>query len=150
MNPACANCPAKNFKSGSDLTIGDFWNVGELACGLDVQNGVSVILAKTEQGKNLISALDNPENWEHFIPSPVEIAIKKNHGLYVSEDEKTLNSNNAFWEEIANTDTHQGVLNCLRKYSPVRRGEWKLRIKRVLYDIGVLDKIQKLKKLIRK
>lgn len=150
LNPACANCPAKNFKSGSDLTIGDFWNVGELSCGLDVQNGVSVILAKTEQGKSLISALNNPENWEHFIPSPIEIAIKNNHGLYVSDDEKKLITNNDFWEAIEQADTYQDVMNCLCKHAPARRNEWKLRVKRFLYDFGLLDKIQKFKKLIKK
>lgn len=150
LNPACANCPAKNFTSGSDLTIGDFWNVGELECGLDVQNGVSVILAKTEQGKSLISELSSTENWEHFIPSPVEIAIKKNHGLYVSDDEKRLFFNAEFWEEIENADSHQAVMCCLRKHAPARSGEWKLKVKRILYDFGVLGKIQKIKKLIRK
>lgn len=42
LRPSCHACPAKSFKSGSDITIGDFWGVQYVMPEIDDDKGVSV------------------------------------------------------------------------------------------------------------
>lgn len=55
---SCNQCPVKtrvNYKS--DLTIGDFWGVNNIAPEIYNPNGVSAILINTEKGKALVESL---------------------------------------------------------------------------------------------
>lgn len=54
--PSCHACPAKQLRSGSDITLGDFWGIESLMPEIDDDNGVSAIIVNTEKGK---SALHN-------------------------------------------------------------------------------------------
>lgn len=56
--PSCSSCPAKNGKSGSDLTLGDFWGIESLMPDFDDDRGVSVVLANTERGKAELDTLN--------------------------------------------------------------------------------------------
>lgn len=44
LRPSCHACPAKKFKSGSDVTIGDFWGVQNVMPEIDDDKGVSVVM----------------------------------------------------------------------------------------------------------
>lgn len=61
LRPSCHACPAKNFKSGSDVTIGDFWGIQNVMPEMDDDRGVSVVIVSTESGVNLFRGmrLDN-------------------------------------------------------------------------------------------
>ncbi|UVS09217.1 Coenzyme F420 hydrogenase/dehydrogenase, beta subunit C-terminal domain [Parabacteroides distasonis] len=39
LRPSCHACPAKNFKSGSDVTIGDFWGIQNVMPEMDDDRG---------------------------------------------------------------------------------------------------------------
>lgn len=52
--PSCTACPAKQLKSGSDITLGDFWGIGTLKPELDDDKGLSVIVVNTAKGKDAI------------------------------------------------------------------------------------------------
>lgn len=56
LRPSCHACPARNGRSGSDLTIADLWNVAGTVPEMDDDRGVSLILANTARG---IAALEN-------------------------------------------------------------------------------------------
>lgn len=56
--PSCHVCPAKQLKSGSDITLGDFWGIGSLMPELDDDKGVSAVIANTERGKKALHDLD--------------------------------------------------------------------------------------------
>ncbi|HIR73519.1 MAG TPA: Coenzyme F420 hydrogenase/dehydrogenase, beta subunit C-terminal domain [Candidatus Coprenecus pullicola] len=55
--PSCYRCPAREFRSGSDITIGDFWGIGDLRPDFDDDRGVSAVLINTEKGRRLFSSL---------------------------------------------------------------------------------------------
>ena len=55
--PSCYRCPAREFRSGSDLTIGDFWGIGDLRPDFDDDRGVSAVLVNTEKGRGLFSRI---------------------------------------------------------------------------------------------
>lgn len=55
--PSCYRCPAREFRSGSDLTIGDFWGIGDLRPDFDDDRGVSAVLVNTGKGRGFFSRL---------------------------------------------------------------------------------------------
>ncbi len=67
LRPSCHSCPAKELKSGSDLTIGDYWGIAATMPELDDDKGISVILVNTKNGKlafDLIRADKYPASYE--------------------------------------------------------------------------------------
>lgn len=49
LRPSCYHCPVKGGKSGSDLTISDFWGIEKIAPELDDDKGCSLIIAHTDK-----------------------------------------------------------------------------------------------------
>lgn len=58
LRPSCYACPAKCGRSGSDLTLGDFWGVQLVMPELDDDKGVSVVLVNSEKGHSYCEGLE--------------------------------------------------------------------------------------------
>lgn len=58
MKESCYNCHMKNFLSGSDITLGDFWGAEVYLSNIDDNTGISAVFVNTEKGKKLLSLLD--------------------------------------------------------------------------------------------
>lgn len=52
LRPSCYACPAKGGKSGSDLTIGDFWGIEKIAPEIDDDKGCSLVIVHTNKKIN--------------------------------------------------------------------------------------------------
>ena len=50
LKESCFDCKFRNFRSGSDLTMGDFWGVEAVLPNLDDNTGLSAVLVNTEKG----------------------------------------------------------------------------------------------------
>jgi hypothetical protein len=61
LRPSCYKCPSKFFKSGSDITIGDYWGIQNVLPDFDDDKGVSLVMINTEKGKNLYDKLEKDE-----------------------------------------------------------------------------------------
>ena len=48
LRPSCYACPAKCLKSGSDVTIGDFWGIEKVMPEMDDDRGVSVVMVNRD------------------------------------------------------------------------------------------------------
>lgn len=59
LRPSCYKCPAKAGKSGSDLTIADFWGIRKSYPELYDSKGVSLILANTPKGTEILLRLQD-------------------------------------------------------------------------------------------
>lgn len=46
LRPSCYSCPARNGKSGSDITLADLWGAGDMCPEMDDDRGISLILLK--------------------------------------------------------------------------------------------------------
>lgn len=57
LRPSCYNCPVKKLKSGSCITIGDFWGVNSIIPGIDDDSGVSAIIINSKNAEHLIADL---------------------------------------------------------------------------------------------
>lgn len=55
---ACTDCPAKGYARVSDLTLGDFWGIWDIAPELDDDRGTSVVLVQTEKGRAALARLE--------------------------------------------------------------------------------------------
>ena len=55
--PSCHRCPCKGLRSGSDLTIADYWGVATRLPDMDDDKGTSLVMVNTERGGNAFSAL---------------------------------------------------------------------------------------------
>jgi hypothetical protein len=63
-NAACYTCPYAQAKRVSDITIGDFWGLGELV-KLDSRHPrPSLVLINTEKGQSFFEAVSEQLNWE--------------------------------------------------------------------------------------
>lgn len=58
LRPSCYACKFKNFSSGSDLTLSDFWGVWKNYPAWNDQKGAGIVAIHTNKGKNLIDAID--------------------------------------------------------------------------------------------
>jgi coenzyme F420-reducing hydrogenase beta subunit len=54
---ACANCQFKGYSRVSDLTIGDFWGIWDIAPEMDDNKGTSVVLVQSEAGAAVLSQI---------------------------------------------------------------------------------------------
>ncbi len=73
--PSCARCTAKAGASGADLTIGDFWGIGEACPRFDDGLGVSVVAAHTAAGRAVLDAIRPRLDSE---PVSAEVAFRGN------------------------------------------------------------------------
>lgn len=54
LRPSCYHCPAKNGKSCSDITLGDFWGINYLAPELDDDKGCSLLVINRKSAEKWI------------------------------------------------------------------------------------------------
>ena len=54
---SCENCQFKGIERSSDITIGDFWGIWDVAPEVDDTKGVSAVLIHTIKGKRLLDAI---------------------------------------------------------------------------------------------
>ena len=77
---SCSECHFKGYARGSDLTIGDFWGIWDIAPDLDDNMGTSVVLVQSERGRIL---------WDAVCPSldirevTLEEASRQNRAMLV-------------------------------------------------------------------
>lgn len=57
LRPSCYQCPAKEGKSQSDLTIADFWGIERNHPDFDDERGVGLIMINSGKGQQAISSL---------------------------------------------------------------------------------------------
>lgn len=58
LRPSCYCCPVKKLKSGSDITIGDFWGIEKVMPDFYNDKGVSLVLINTNKGYNVFKTLN--------------------------------------------------------------------------------------------
>lgn len=67
LRPSCAHCKAKNFNSGSDIQLGDFWEIEKMypevlsvtEDGTRIPFGISEVLVYTRKGNELFQNIKN-------------------------------------------------------------------------------------------
>lgn len=58
LRPSCHACPAKQLKSGSDITLGDFWGIESLMPEIDDDKGISAITVNSDKGIETLHSIN--------------------------------------------------------------------------------------------
>ena len=61
LRPSCYACPAKAGRSGSDITIADFWGIEDVLPEFDDDKGISLVLSYSDKGEILLQGLEGVE-----------------------------------------------------------------------------------------
>lgn len=83
LRPSCYQCPAKGGKSGSDITLADYWGIEKLCPDMDDDKGTSFVCTNTLKGCMLFESVSTKKEimnyndsivfnpcMEHNIPEP--------------------------------------------------------------------------------
>lgn len=76
LRPSCYECPCRKLKSGSDITIGDFWGIYKEYPDYDDDKGVSAVLTNTDKGQNFFNSL-SIDCWK----TSFDVVVKHNPAL---------------------------------------------------------------------
>ncbi len=87
LRRSCYNCGFKNFSSGSDITIGDFWGIDKTDSSLRDKEGVSLCALNTEKGKLFFEKISDKAD---FDLRTLEEALKENKAIVSSTRENPL------------------------------------------------------------
>lgn len=110
MRESCYTCKYKNFYSGADITLGDFWGAKQLVPEFYNPMGVSALCVQTEKGQQLLSKANNLVNIKDV---DINLILKHNRGL-VEPFPKGIKS-----EEFFALASKVGYINALIKISRV-------------------------------
>lgn len=100
IRPSCTICPAKKGKSGSDITIADYWGIDKLYPEFDDDKGVSLVLINSSKGIRMVDSFD-----VDYIETTYNEAFENNKAL-----EKSIEENKyalKFWELFHNKGFHK-------------------------------------------
>ncbi|EOU2053468.1 Coenzyme F420 hydrogenase/dehydrogenase, beta subunit C-terminal domain [Clostridium perfringens] len=75
LRPSCYKCNSKNFTSGSDLSLADYWGVENIHEKFYDEKGVSLVICNSEKGYKLLNEISSTFN---CIETDLDYAIKHN------------------------------------------------------------------------
>lgn len=81
--PSCHACPFKSFRSGSDITLADFWGVKDACPEMYDRRGASLVLVHSDVGQAAIKEVSSKLTIK---PINYEQAVKANGSLFNSEE----------------------------------------------------------------
>lgn len=97
LRPSCYDCPAKLLKSGSDITLADFWSVEKiLPQWKNDDKGTSLLLINTEKGNNILNAINN-----HIHMNCVSLDSVKQYNSAITESASLHQYRDSFFKEYA-------------------------------------------------
>lgn len=93
IRPCCFSCRFRNFKSGSDITIADFWGIGKFVKEMDDDTGTNLVIQKNGDS----SALVKVKSVE--IP-PKDYSAIFHYNSSLTKDDQPHKDQALFWEEF--------------------------------------------------
>lgn len=115
LRPICYQCPAKNGKSCSDITIGDFWGINQIAPELDDDKGCSLLIIHHKSTEDWIQnnlSLSNSFSLDDVVPynpslkNPAKAHINRTYFFHLlinrgfDDSWKKVNSSNILYRLI--------------------------------------------------
>lgn len=108
LRPSCYNCPAKQGKGHSDITIADFWGINHLDPDFDDNKGCGAIFLNTEEGINAYP-FEMAENKEKTF----EEVIQYNSAYYRSS--KPNPKRDTYFKVLEKKGVYKATQSCLHK-----------------------------------
>lgn len=108
LRPSCHACNAKEMRSGSDITIADYWGINNIHPEMDDDKGTGLVLINTEKGKAALelSLID-------YLETTFEEGTRNNPSILRSVFAHC--NRTKFFEKLDNTDNlSQLILDCTK------------------------------------
>jgi len=99
LRKSCYNCPANNFRSKSDITLGDYWTVKYIHEEFSDNKGTSAVILKTEKALNLFAEI---KDFVKYVESDLEYLSNVNTCLVKSV--AMPENRESFFKDIDNED----------------------------------------------
>lgn len=136
LRPSCYECNSKEYRL-SDITLGDFWGIENICEQMNDGKGVSLVITRSYKGKEFFNLLKDKIVCNQVMYSE---AIKYNPSEIKSV--KRTKAREKFFVDMNNKNFHE--LEILYLYPTT-----KLKLKKILIDLGVMDKINNIKELFQ-
>lgn len=137
LRPSCYDCSSKNYTSGSDITVGDFWGIQNEVPEIDDDKGISCILVNANKGKIIIDNLNL-----YYKQMELSQIVKYNPALIRSVYKPVKRAD--FYKSIGSNNT----LKILDKYTKIStvvflKHKCKGIVKTILQKLGLFELIKK-------
>lgn len=139
--PSCCKCPARNYTSGSDITVADAWGINRFHPELNDEKGISHILINSGKGEEIFNSLKTRLD---YINISYEEVLPRSLHLPLTASSTPNPYRDDFFREISLGKTVQETSNKLiNKYEKeVNKKDRRGRILRSLPFFSVLLKIK--------
>ena len=124
LRPSCYRCPARKGRSGSDLTIADYWHLKKTLPDFDDNTGVGLVLVNTAKGARLFDSVDFER-----VETPYAPASAGNPAI--ENDFRPLKGREAFFRKAARA---KRIVPLIRKYT---RDPFALRLRKRLKKLRI-------------
>lgn len=124
LRPSCYRCPARKGRSGSDLTIADYWHLKKTLPDFDDNTGVGLVLVNTAKGARLFDSVDFER-----VETPYAPASAGNPAI--ENDFRPLKGKEAFFRKAARA---KRIVPLIRKYT---RDPFALRLRKRLKKLRI-------------
>lgn len=94
LRRSCYNCKAKGGRSGSDISIADFWGISKFYPEMDDDKGTSLVLVYSNKGLNMINEVLTQS---YYIEADYQQGISVNP--CIEKSVKTPKYRDEFWEK---------------------------------------------------
>ena len=113
LRPSCHACPAKCGRSGSDVTLGDFWGIEKIAPELDDDRGCSLLIINNPGVKGKLQ-----KEGCLLAEYPISEVIPYNPSVAYSVD--MPNNRDFFWHMFDKAGFHKALMLTTNKAFPFR------------------------------
>ena len=121
LRPSCYRCPAKDGRSGADVTLADYWGIDREFPEYDDDRGVSLVILNTEKGANLFNSLKLEK-----IEVSAESSLRYNPSFYAPVSPHPNRSR--FFSEVFRDDVDIiSLMNGLTRTPINKRIVWKMK-----------------------
>ena len=114
LRPSCHQCHFRNFRSGSDITIADFWGQDNMFPEFDHDTGVSSVIIKTLKGQQFFKELGNLKKEEKSLDN----VVRYNPSLIISKKEDYRR--HKFWRLVGKYSFEDTVMKTIYLSWPER------------------------------
>lgn len=123
LRPICYECPFKSCRSGSDITLADYWGINELHPEMDDDKGTSMVYLNSDKGKTYF-----PLSKVRFLETDYREAFRFNNVITSS---KRHTNRDLFYK---NLDRHDSVIKLLDHYAYTDKEKAKRFVRNILTE----------------
>jgi hypothetical protein len=128
LRPSCYKCKVRCGKSGSDVSLGDFWGIQKVLPKLNDDKGVSLVITYSVKGDIIIKKLG-----AFLYEAEYEDAVRSNPCLESSVPETKYRE--LFWSTFSDDDVCNNIKSVLNKLKPSPQKPWTRQAIEFLYRL---------------